>query len=284
VGTVKRNTSYIYAIFGMTLVLIVLGLGAVLLVEAQKIKRDVREKFAVELVLSDTLTADATTQLRQRILQLGFVKGVDYTSKVKAAEILQKEMGTDFMDVLGYNPLYAKFDVYIKEAYASQRQFEKLQPQLRSMPGVMEVSVQMSLIAAVDNILARTSMVAMVIGAILLVFAVLLIFNTIRLSIFSNRDMIKSMMLVGATKWFIARPFIGRALLNGFISTVIAGTLLFAGIFYVNDLLPELGLQDDLISFAIVFAAMLLFAELVSALSTVFALLRYLRYKPDELY
>ena len=122
------------------------------------------------------------------------------------------------------------------------------------------------------------------IAVLLLVFAVLLIFNTIRFAIFANRTIIKSMLLVGATRWFIIQPYLVRALLTGLLSSLAAIFFIFALLAYVNYEFPELALSSDLISFAAVVGGIFLFAEFVSVISTYFALRKYLSYKTEQYY
>ena len=123
----------------------------------------------------------------------------------------------------------------------------------------------------------------MVAGA-LLIFAISLIFNTIRLAMFSNRFTIKTQQLFGATQWFIIKPFLGRSILNGLLSGIAACALIAALVYYIDYTLPDLGLQADLITFALLFGSVILFGILISFLSTFTAVLRYLRMKVEDLY
>ncbi len=130
----------------------------------------------------------------------------------------------------------------------------------------------------------KASIGGLALGALLLVFAVSLIFNTIRLAMHSNRFTIKSMQLFGATRWFIIRPFLGRSIFNGFLSGLIACVALLAVIWYADYSIPELALQSDLITFALLFGALILFGILISFFSTLTAIFRYLRVKVEDLY
>ncbi len=281
---VKRNTSYSYAVFGMVLVLVMLTIAALLGIYARQVSHEMKEQIALEVILADTTKPAAATTLLKEIQAKSYVRRAAFISKSEAAEMLKKEMGENFMDILGFNPLYSKFDVFVKEDFASPVALQTIREELQQLPGVLEVDVQLNVAAALDKIIRRVTYVIIGIASMLLVFAVLLIFNTIRLAIFANRTLIKSMLLVGATRWFIMKPYLLRALLNGFISALIALTLVSVLLAYLNYQIPELVLNFDLVSFALVAAAIFLFAEVVSTISAFVALRRYLSYRTDEYY
>ncbi len=284
VEKVKTNTSNFYAVFGMVPVLIVLGIALVLGLYAQQLSHQVKEQIALEVILADTIKAESTTALLSKIQQQPFVKKVTYISKSQAAEMLKKEMGENFMDVLGFNPLYSKFDVYVKESFSTPASLQNIKETLQKEAGVLEVNAQLNVAAAIDTVVKKLTFFLGTIAVLLLVFAVLLIFNTIRFAIFANRTIIKSMLLVGATRWFIIQPYLVRALLTGLLSSLAAIFFIFALLAYVNYEFPELALSSDLISFAAVVGGILLFAELVSVISTYFALRKYLSYKTEQYY
>ena len=284
VEKVKTNTSNFYAVFGMVPVLIVLGIALVLGLYAQQLSHQVKEQIALEVILADTIKAESTTALLSKIQQQPSVKKVTYISKSQAAEMLKKEMGENFMDVLGFNPLYSKFDVYVKESFSTPASLQNIKETLQKEAGVLEVNAQLNVAAAIDTVVKKLTFFLGTIAVLLLVFAVLLIFHTIRFAIFANRTIIKSMLLVGATRWFIIQPYLVRALLTGLLSSLAAIFFIFALLAYVNYEFPELALSSDLISFAAVVGGILLFAELVSVISTYFALRKYLSYKTEQYY
>lgn len=284
VGKVKTNTSNIYAVFGMVPVLIVLGVALILGLYAKQVSQQVKEQMALEVILADTTPQAQIDTLVRKIEQQEFTKKINYTSKVQAAETLKKEMGEDIMDVLGFNPLYSKLDVFVKEDYSSPAVLQDIKEQLQKEAGVLEVNVQLNIAATVDKIVNRVAIFLTAIAALLLIFAVLLIFNTIRFTIFANRNIIKSMLLVGATRWFIIKPYLRKSLLMGFLSSLIALLFIFGLLYYVNYEFPELTLNIDLIGFAVLAGGIFVFAELVALLSTYFALRKYLSYKTGYYY
>ena len=279
-----KSTSYFYAIFGITLVLIVMGIAAILVIEADRVSTDFKENLTVEIVLNDKLEADKVKEIQETIKGKAYTKLVKYLSKEEAAKILAKDLGDDFLDILGYNPLYASFLVNLKSDFANAKGFEMVKADMAKITEVKQVNFQKNILETLEKNVGTVSMLLLIIGVVLLVFAVSLIFNTVRLALFSNRLLIKSMQLFGATKWFIIQPFLGRSLVNGLLSGLIATVLLVGLLVYLDYALPELALQRDLFTFAALFGALIVFGMLISLLSTLTAMLRYLRLKVEDLY
>ena len=279
-----KHASYLYAIFGITLVLFVLGVAAVIIVEAQRISTNFKENITVEVVLKDSLSLTDITAAQRTLQSKAYVKTVRFISKDEAARILKKDLGDNFLDVLGYNPLYASFNINLNENYANKDSFSRARADLSKLPAVQEINVQNSILESLDKNVRSASFIVLIIGIALLIFAVSLIFNTIRLVIFSKRFTIKTMQLFGATQWFIIRPLLGRSILNGVLSGMAASILLASLFYYFDNKLPELGLQRDLITFAGLLGGIVLFGIFISFISTLVAVLRYLRQKVEDLY
>lgn len=279
-----KGTSYFYAIFGITLVLFVLGVSAVLVFEAKKISTGVKENLTVEVVLKDDVSLSKISSLQTRIQGRPYTKSTKFISKEEAAKILQKDLGENFLDILGYNPLYASFGLNLYENYTNKDSFELVKNDLSNLPEVKQVNIQGNILESLDKDVRSGTFVILLIAGALLMFAISLIFNTIRLAMFSNRFTIKTQQLFGATRWFIIKPFLGRSILNGFISGIAACVLIGSLVFYIDYTLPDLGLQGDLITFGALFGAVILFGIFISFLSTLTAVLRYLRLKVEDLY
>ena len=279
-----KHASYLYAIFGITLVLIVLGVAAVIIVEAQRISTNFKETLTVELVLKDSVSLTDINTAQKAIQSKPYVKEVKFISKDEAAKILKKDLGDNFLDVLGYNPLYASFILNLKGDFANKDSVARIKTDLLLLKPVAQVNIQNNILESLDKSVRNASFIILIIAVALLVFAIALIFNTIRLVMFSKRFTIKTMQLFGATQWFIMRPILSRSIVNGIISGLIASALLASVFYYFDNKLPELGLQRDLITFAALLGGIVLFGILVSFISTLIAVLRYLRLKVEDLY
>lgn len=280
----SKRTSYFYAIFGITLVLFVLGVSAFFGYEAQKVSTGFKEAVNIEVVLKDQLADSKVASLRTRIQGKPYTKNTSFVSKAEAAKILEKDLGENFLDILGYNPLYASFNLNLYENYVNTDSFELIKKDLSAMEEVQQVNVQANILDSLDKKVRNGTLVIVLIAGILLVFAISLIFNTIRLAMFTNRFNIKTQQLFGATRWFIIKPFLGRSIWNGFVSGIAACVLIAALMVYVDRSLPELGLKSDLVTFGLLFGVLILFGILISFFSTLSAVLRYLRLKVDDLY
>lgn len=262
------------------------GVAGVLLVEARRVSSDFRENLIVEVRLKDSLTAGKVPSLKEFLLSKPYVKNARYVSKEDAAKLLQKDnnLPQNYLDVLGYNPLYASFIVNLRQEFANKDSFDLIKADISKINGVEEVHIQENILETLDKNIRSASFLILVGGAALLIFAISLIFNTIRLAMFSNRFTIKTMQLFGATRWFIIRPFLGKSILNGLVGGVVACALIGALIFYFDYELPELGLKRDLITFALLSGGVILFGILISFVSTLTAVFRYLRMKVEDLY
>lgn len=281
-----KRTSYFYAIFGITLVLSVLGVALSMMIEARKISMEYRENFKMELMLKDDVAADRVASLQSAIKGKPFVKTIQYISKEEALKILLQNDKDGYVDtsLLPYNPLYASFIITLNEPYATNQQIEKVKAELLATEGVQQVNFVKNFLESLDTLVNKLTPLTLLAAVLLLIFAISLIFNTIRLAMFSNRFTIKSMQLIGATRWFIIKPFLGRSIFNGFISGVVACIVLLGIMWYVDYSTPELGLKSDLFTFALLFGALILFGILISFFSTLTAIFRYLRVKVEDLY
>lgn len=279
-----KSTSYFYAIFSIMLVLLVIGIAAVIVIEARRVSNNFKENLIVEVVVKDDVSASGIDSLQHQVKSIGFVKESKIISKEEAARILQKDLGENFLDILGYNPLYTSLRLNLFGHYANRDSMDLVRATLSRLSGVKQVNIQSNVLESLDRKVRGASFVILLIGIALLVFAVSLIFNTIRLVMFSRRFTIKTMQLFGATRWFIIRPFLGRSIVNGIISGLIACALLSTLIFYFDYTLPELGLKADLFTFALLFGVIILFGILISFFSTLTAMFRYLRVKVEDLY
>lgn len=279
-----KSTSYFYAIVGITLVLLVLGVAGAFILEAKRASTDFKENLTIEVVLKDEVEFDKVTGVQSTIKGKKYVKNIRFISKEEAAKTLQADLGENFLDILGYNPLYNSFLINVFESHSSAEGLESVSKEISALREVKQVNYQKNILQSLDKTINRTSLVILIVAGMLLAFAVSLIFNTIRLALFSNRFTIKTMQLFGATKWFIIRPFLGKSILNGLLSGVLACVLLTGVIAYFNYLLPDLGLHTDLVTFALLFGALILFGIILSFISTLTAVLRYLRIKVEDLY
>jgi cell division transport system permease protein len=222
--------------------------------------------------------------LNRQVEASPYVLKTQYVSKEIAARNLTKDLGEDFVEFLGYNPLLSSIDVYMKADYANNASIQRFTTQLSKNPLVKEVVYQKSLIDMVNQNIKVIGLVLLAFAGILLIIAVALINNTIRLAIYSQRFLIKSMQLVGATKNFIRKPFLNYGILHGLLAGLIAIILLLLTLYFAKQQVPELVILTNWTEFSIVFAGVITIGILISLLSTYFAVSKFLRTKIFELY
>lgn len=280
----KSTSAYFYSIFATTLVLVVMGVVISMAVEARRVSVALKENLIVELVLDDETPQDTVAVLAQDLEKEAFVKKIVFVSKDSAANSLKKELGDNYLDILGYNPLYPSFRINLREQWANPASSDRIQRELAALPDVKEVHIQKAVISELDRSVRNFTFIGLVIGALFLAFAVSLIFSSVKLDIFSRRQVVRSMQLFGATRWFIIRPYLGRSILNGLISGVLAALVVYAIGYYLHYEFADLVLTTDLVIFAMLSGVLALSGVLITMVSTVIALTRYLNYKLDDLY
>lgn len=280
----KSTSAYFYSIFATTLVLVVMGVVISMAVEARRISVALKENLIVELVLDDETPQDTVAVLAQDLRKEAFVKNIVFVSKDSAANSLKKELGENYLDILGYNPLYPSFRINLKEQWANPASSDRIQRELAALPAVREVHIQKTVLSELDKTMRNFTFIGLVIGALFLAFAVSLIFSSVKLDIFSRRQVVRSMQLFGATRWFIIRPYLGRSILNGLISGVLAALVVYAIGYYLHYEFSDLVLTTDLVIFAMLSGVLALSGVLITMVSTVIALTKYLNYKLDDLY
>lgn len=277
-------SSYFSVVISIALVLFLMGLLGLLVLNTKKIADHFKEQIALTIYLKDTAKEVEIDQLNKSLALAEYTKSTTYITKEEAAEEHSKEIGEDFMDFLGYNPLQNSIDVYLKADYISSGEIDTIAEDMAAKGFVDEVVYDRPLISLLNENVTRISFWILIISAIFTFIAVLLINSSIRLSVYSKRFTIKTMQMVGATKSFIRRPFIWKSIKLGMIGAVLALLGMGAVLYYMNRSFPELELLNDSTLLIALFAGVFLMGILITWLSTFFATQRFLNLKTDELY
>jgi len=277
-------TSYFTTVISITLVLFLMGLLGMIILHAKKLSDYVKENIGFSIMIREGIKEPGILELKKTLDKAYYVKSTEYIPKARAAERLEDELGEDFIGFLGYNPLLPTIDLRLKAAYANPDSLNRIEQRLLARPEIKEVYYQKSLVDMINRNLEKISLILLGFSGILLFIAIILINNTIRLSIYSKRFIIRSMQLVGATEGFIRKPFLSRSILHGCISAIMAIAMLMVLTYFSIEELPELlELQDPFILLILVVAIFLL-GSLLSFISTYFAVRKYLRMRTDLLY
>lgn len=280
----RARSSAVSTVIGIALVLFMLGILSVLVLNARKLSTYVKENIQVQIFLDDGIKEADILRLKKEIDAESYTLSTDYVSKDDAAEQLSKELGEDFVSFLGHNPLQASIDLRLNAAYAEPDSVEVLVEGLENKSMVSEVVYSPNLIRQIDENVNKIGLILLGFSAILLLIAIALINNTIRLTIYSKRFIIRSMQLVGATRGFIQRPFILSGILQGIYASFIAILLILGVLYAVRHEIPQFFGFNDLIMFVKLFGLVALLGIIISGLSTIFAVRRYLRMDARKIY
>jgi len=288
----KKLGSYPYltVVFSITLSLFVIGLFALVFLHGKKLSTVIRENLELHVYLDKNLSPDMMDSLQNAIASKPFVlkkKGkaqIEYISQKEAAKRFIKETGEDFSAVLTENPLRPSLVVKISSKYFEETKMKKISEEIKSMTGVFEVDYPVNLIDTINRNIKIIALIMLSFSLILLFATYLLINNTIKLALYSQRFLIRSMQLVGAKRSFIQGPFLLHATFQGFFSGIIAAGLLFLLQQYTYREIPELSQLGETKNIAIVFGALIAAGIFIGLISSFRAVNKYLKMSLDELY
>jgi len=277
-------TSYFSVIVSISLVLFMLGMVALMLLQARNLSKYVKENIAITVYIKDGVKEADIKRLQKSLDAAIFTRLTEYIDNESAAIRLRDELGEDFIEFLGYNPLSTSIDIYLNQSHANPDSVSIIEADLIQNPKVKEVYYRRDLLSFVNENVQKISLLLSGFSLLLLIVAIALINSTIRLSIYSKRFLIRSMQLVGATQSFIRKPFIIQGLINGLYGSIIASLLLTLVIYYAQKVAPEIISQGDILLFAGLFGFVVFLGLIISWISTALAVRRYLRLKTDQLY
>ncbi len=284
----KRNkrgkANYIYSIIGVALVLFLLGILGWIVIYASKLTNALKENIEIQVIFNDSTKETKATQLKDILDKQGFTKSSEYISKEQAAEIYKNDFGEDMVQLLEYNPLYSSINVHLHSNYVNTDSLVKIKRFIEQSNIVREVNYQKNLVDAMVSNVQKISIVLLIISLLLIFAVVFLIDNTIRLAMFSNRFLIKTMQMVGATRKFIAKPFIKRSVINGVISGILAAVAILGIRMSVEKWIPELKTISNNTQLLLLCLGIVFLGVLISYISTSRAVVKYLKTQLDDLY
>jgi cell division transport system permease protein len=280
----RLRSSFVTSVVSIALVLFLLGILGLLVLNAKRLSDYVKENIGFSIILKEDVKEVEIIRLQKNLDASQYVKSTEYITKKEAAKELKKELGEDFVEFLGYNPLLASIDVHLQADYANPDSIKLIKKDLQEYEQIKEVFYQKSLVQLVNQNIRKISIIILIFSAFLFLIAIALINNTIRLSIYSKRFIINTMQLVGATKGFIRRPFIYRGMLQGIIAAIIAMGLLTGSVYFMQKEFDEIITLQDVEILGILYTGVLIVGVFISWISTLFAVNRYLKIKVDKLY
>lgn len=285
-SSMKRSKpNYIYSIVGVALVLLIMGIMGWFFLNISSVGNAFKEDIRMSAYLR-TLNKDTIGQIQQYIAAQPYAKNVVYVDKKAAQEIWNKENNEDWAKILDVNPLPESIDFYAKANYVNSDSLNKISSNLMAAYGdqITELQYPKILVSNLNERASKIGLIFLVVAVVLCLIVVFSIDNTIRLAMFSNRFLIKTMQMVGATRGFIAKPLNLRALINGLISSGIAIFVLFMLIGWAENQFPQLKTIRDVKLTLILFGGLIVLGVGISVYSTHRSVLKYLKMKLDDLY
>lgn len=277
-------TSYFSVVLSIFLVLFLLGILGLFVINSKRLSDNFKEEIAMTVFFKTEATDSVIKAFNSELKTAKFAKSFEYVSKEKAAEKHMKVIGEDFMQFLGVNPLQNSFDIHLKADYVTNEGIAKIENRLRKNDMIADIVYDKQLVTLVNDNIKNISMWILIVSCVFALVSVLLINSSLRLSIYANRFIIKTMQMVGATKSFIRKPFIQRSVYLGLIGSALAVVALIGVLIYIQTTFPSLGILEDKLAIAIVLVCVIVLGVVITWISTFFATQRFLNLRTDDLY
>jgi cell division transport system permease protein len=277
-------TSYFSVVLSIFLVLFLLGTLGLFVINSKRLSDNFKEEIAMSVFFKYEANDSVVKAFESEMKTAKFAKSFEYVSKEQAAAEHKEVIGEDFMQFLGVNPLQNSFDIHLKADFVTNPEIAKIENRLRKNPMVADIVYDKQLVTLVNDNVKNISMWILIVSVVFAVVSVLLINSSLRLSIYANRFIIKTMQMVGATKSFIRKPFIKTSVILGFIGAVLAILALIGLLVYIQFNFPNLGIMEDQLAIGIVLLGVLIMGIVITWISTYFATQRFLNLRTDDLY
>ncbi len=280
----KAKPTYFNAILGVALVLFLLGVLGWLLINGRALSRAFKEDLEISVDFHDNTTDANVQKLKDILSKQGFVRETKIITKEEAMKMENQVEGTNVVEFLGYNPLFTSIAVKMHEEYVNKDSLDKIKKFILQSNVVRDVTWPNVVVEQMNSNFRKIGVILGGISIVLLIVVIFLIDNTVRLAMFSNRFLIKTMQMVGATRSFITRPFDIRAFLNGLISGVLAVIALWVVMSFAIKQLPVLSLLNDSMLLGFLMLGMVVLGIMISLVSTHRSVVKYLKMHVDDLY
>lgn len=277
-------SSYFSVVLSVFLVLFLLGLLGLFVINSKRLSDNFKEDIVMTVFFKNEANDTIFKQFESEMKAGKYAKDFKFVSKEEAAKEHEKTLGENFTEFLGANPLYNSYDIHLKADYVTNPGFSRAENEIRKNPMVADVVYDKQLITLVNDNVKTISMWVLIVSGIFTMISILLINSSLRLSIYANRFIIKTMQMVGATKAFIRKPFIKRSIILGVIGSILAIATLLGVLFYVATNYPALDIFKDQGLTIAVLTGVLALGILITWIGTYFATQRFLNLRTDDLY
>lgn len=276
--------SYLSSIISISLVLFLVGIAGFVTVNARSVSDFFKENIKVSAILNLETTDQEAESFAMELRNKDFVREVDIISKEQGVKEMKALLGEDFLSVFETNPIPISLDIQLTAQYVTKDSLIKVEAALRDMPLVDDVVYQESLVELLNANLEKIGIILAIVVVLLLFISSVLINNTVRLNIYAKRFTIHTMRLVGATKGFISRPFVGQAFFQGFISGLVAVLALLGVLYLIRNEFNQLFMMFNYRLLMYVLGCVIVLGVLICIVSTLLVVRRMISLTNDELY
>ena len=277
-------SSYFSVILSISIVLFMMGAFFIIAFNAKKISDDFKEKIPITIYLKNGAKKIETEQLIKKLNLKDYTNSIKYISKEKGAEILINEIGEDFIEFYGTNPLLNSIDVFLKSEFVTTLVFDEITSELNNTDFIDDIIYDAPLISLINNNINKIKYWILGIALFFLSISIIVINGSIRLSIYSNRINIKTMQMVGATRGFIRKPFISTHVKLGLIGSILADIMLSSSLYYIQKNFEYFNFESEIPLIISMFVAISVFSVIITYLCTYFATQKFLKIKIEQLY
>ena len=283
------NFPFLSVIFSVSLSLLLLGIFSLFLLSSIEVRKVIQENTEVNIFLNKNISSNQVDKIKRTLFTKDYILSNDestlkYISSSDAAEEFSKEIGEDFVNFLGSNPLRDLIVLKISSDFFEKESLENIESDILKVPGVYEVDYSKEMIENINSNVRNISLVFGGIFIILFLISIILINNTLRIALFSQRFLIRSMQLVGATANYILKPFIFRGIIYGFISGILSSAILYSLIILINERINESNMIIGIEKLSIIFISLIITGILIVMFSTYTSVNKYLNSSLDDLY
>ncbi len=280
----KRKPSFVYAVISIAMILFIIGLFSFGVFIIQKEINKIKEGIQIDLNLKSGITEDQKTAIAAYLQKQDYVAKITFKSKDEAAEQFEKELGQNFREILGENPLYDAYIINLKADFSNPDFVKDVKSALVGLSGVEEVFYSDLAVNSTGATLKPITIGIGILSIVMLIVAFLIIDNTIRLMMYSQRFTIRSMQLIGANEWFIIKPYIIKSIISGLISAFIAIAILACLVYLTIYKFSIQFVNQDFVTLILIAVSLIIFGIFISMTSTYLSVNKYLKIKLDELY
>jgi cell division transport system permease protein len=280
--TKRKGGSFISPLISITLVLFLFGLFCLIVIYADQLKNYLKENVQLSIEFDENAKEADVIRLQNMFENESYIHKTDYIDKEESLEIMKEQLG-DVQSVLGYNPIPPTLELYFKPSFANVDSLDMLKNNLSEYSFIKEIYYRRADLENIDKNINIGTIIILTIMLIVLIISLVLINNTVRLTMYSKRFLIKSMQLVGATQGFIRKPFVLRALSMGIVGSILATGLLAVFLAYIDSKIPVQKI-GDLYTYIILFVILIAIGIFITVISSYYSVKKYLKMKLDELY